>query len=71
MLLRDLRHARKPSRLLLERARVANHEDRRLTGHREGRLDPEQLAQWILDDRLPLRFQLQLHQILWGHGKAR
>lgn len=24
------------------------------------------LAQWILDDRLPVRFQLQLHKIIWG-----
>lgn len=31
-----------------------------------GELDPEQLAQWILKDRLPVRFQLQLHKILWG-----
>jgi len=25
-----------------------------------------QLADWILEDRLPVRFQLQLHKILWG-----
>lgn len=25
-----------------------------------------ELAEWILDDRLPVRFQLQLHKILWG-----
>lgn len=30
------------------------------------RLDPAQLAKWILHDRLPVRFQLQLHKILWG-----
>jgi len=24
------------------------------------------LAQWILDDRLPARFQLQLHKLVWG-----
>ncbi|MEA3196194.1 MAG: 7-carboxy-7-deazaguanine synthase [Gammaproteobacteria bacterium] len=27
---------------------------------------PTQLADWILADRLPVRFQLQLHKILWG-----
>lgn len=27
---------------------------------------PAALAQWILDDRLPVRFQLQLHKVLWG-----
>lgn len=31
-----------------------------------GRLDPRQLAEWILRDRLPVRFQLQLHKQLWG-----
>jgi len=24
------------------------------------------LADWILSDRLPVRFQLQLHKVLWG-----
>jgi len=37
----------------------------------QGQLDPAQLAQWILDDRLPLRFQLQLHKVLWGSAKGR
>jgi 7-carboxy-7-deazaguanine synthase len=27
---------------------------------------PTELAEWILADRLPVRFQLQLHKILWG-----
>jgi 7-carboxy-7-deazaguanine synthase len=27
---------------------------------------PTQLADWILADRLPVRFQLQLHKVLWG-----
>jgi 7-carboxy-7-deazaguanine synthase len=27
---------------------------------------PAALAEWILADRLPVRFQLQLHKILWG-----
>ena len=31
-----------------------------------GQLSPTQLAEWILEDRLPVRFQLQLHKILWG-----
>jgi 7-carboxy-7-deazaguanine synthase len=29
-------------------------------------LDREQLAGWILDDRLPARFQLQLHKLIYG-----
>ncbi len=30
-----------------------------------------ELAQWILHDRLPVRFQLQLHKILWGDEPGR
>lgn len=37
----------------------------------QGQLDPAELAQWIIDDRLPLRFQLQLHKVLWGGSKGR
>lgn len=29
-------------------------------------MPPDQLAEWILQDRLPVRFQIQLHKILWG-----
>ena len=31
-----------------------------------GRLEPRQLAEWILRDRLPVRMQVQLHKLLWG-----
>jgi 7-carboxy-7-deazaguanine synthase len=31
-----------------------------------GELDPKQLAQWILADRLPVRLQLQAHKYIWG-----
>ena len=30
-----------------------------------GRLDPKDLAMWILDDHLPVRLNLQLHRIIW------
>lgn len=29
-------------------------------------LPPVQLAEWILQDRLPVRLQVQLHKVLWG-----
>lgn len=32
-----------------------------------GELAPAQLADWILQDRLPVRMQVQLHKILWGN----
>ncbi len=31
-----------------------------------GRQDPTQLAEQILADQLPVRFQVQLHKLLWG-----
>lgn len=34
-------------------------------------LPPAQLADWILQDRLPIRFQLQLHKILWGAQRGK
>ena len=30
-----------------------------------GELDPRELAEWILADRLPVRLQIQLHKYLW------
>ncbi|MBE9608181.1 7-carboxy-7-deazaguanine synthase QueE [Chitinilyticum piscinae] len=29
-------------------------------------LPPQDLAAWVLEDRLPVRMQVQLHKILWG-----
>lgn len=34
-------------------------------------LKANQLAEWILQDHLPVRFQLQLHKILWGDQPGR
>lgn len=34
-------------------------------------LPPARLAQWILEDALPVRFQLQLHKYLWDDGPGR
>ena len=31
-----------------------------------GVLDPRQLAEWLLADRLPIRLQLQLHKHIWA-----
>ncbi len=36
-----------------------------------GELEPRRLAEWILRDRLPVRFQLQLHKLLWGDEPGR
>lgn len=37
----------------------------------QGQLDPGRLAEWILRDRLPVRYQLQLHKVLWGNTPGR
>lgn len=34
------------------------------------RLDPVRLAEWIVRDRLPVRFQLQLHKVLWKNSRG-
>lgn len=31
-------------------------------------LQPRDLAEWILADKLPVRMQIQLHKILWGEN---
>ena len=36
-----------------------------------GQVEPRELAEWILADRLPVRFQLQLHKLLWGEARGR
>ena len=34
-------------------------------------LDATTLAEWVLADRLPVRFQVQLHKRLWGHQRGK
>jgi len=34
-----------------------------------GRLKPDELAGWILEDRLNVRLNLQLHKIIWDPGR--
>jgi 7-carboxy-7-deazaguanine synthase len=31
-------------------------------------MDFRQLAEWVLEDRLSVRYQIQLHKIIWGAG---
>jgi 7-carboxy-7-deazaguanine synthase len=37
-----------------------------LVGAVHGRVDPSELASWVLETSLPLRLQVQLHKVLWG-----
>ena len=34
-------------------------------------IDPRDLAEWILTDQLPIRFQMQIHKILWNNQPGR
>ncbi len=34
-------------------------------------LRPADLAQWVLEDKLPVRMQVQLHKVLWGEVPGR
>lgn len=36
-----------------------------------GHLAARELAQWILDDRLPVRMQVQMHKLIWGDERGR
>jgi 7-carboxy-7-deazaguanine synthase len=35
------------------------------------KMPADQLAEWILGDKLPVRFQIQLHKALWGETPGR
>jgi 7-carboxy-7-deazaguanine synthase len=35
-----------------------------------GQIAPDLLADWILQDHLPVRFQIQLHKLLWGERRG-
>lgn len=37
----------------------------------QGLIEPRDLAEWILADGLPVRFQLQLHKLLWGNMQGK
>ena len=36
-----------------------------------GRVEPRELAEWIIADKLPVRFQLQLHKLLWSDARGK
>ncbi|GMR18137.1 MAG: 7-carboxy-7-deazaguanine synthase QueE [Gammaproteobacteria bacterium] len=35
-----------------------------------GSMDAAELAQWVLQDSLPVRLQVQLHKLLWGEAQG-
>ena len=59
------------ARLVLDQHQLAARVDDVLFSPVVGQLPPAQLADWIVADRLPVRFQLQLHKQLWGDVPGR
>jgi 7-carboxy-7-deazaguanine synthase len=37
----------------------------------DGVVEPRALAEWLLEDRLEVRLQVQLHKLLWGEAQGR
>jgi len=36
-----------------------------------GRIDPREIVEWILADKLDVRFQLQMHKFIWSPTQRR
>jgi len=53
------------ARFKLDELGLAGRVDEILFSPSYGQQDATQLAEWILADRLPVRFQMQLHKLLW------
>lgn len=64
------RHDYEWARAALERHRLAERCEVLFSPSYE-QLSPTDLAEWILEDRLPVRMQIQLHKYLWGEEPGR
>lgn len=59
------------ARLKLDEFDLVNKVDDVLFSPAHQQVNPTDLAGWILEDRLPVRFQIQLHKLLWADGPGR
>lgn len=59
------------ARFKLDEYRLAERVEDVLFSPSHGELDARELAHWILEDRLPVRLQLQLHKLLWNDERGR
>lgn len=55
----------------LVRAQALNEACTVLFSPSHEQVEPRELAQWLLDERLPVRLQVQLHKYLWGNTPGR
>jgi 7-carboxy-7-deazaguanine synthase len=60
------RHDFDYARVIVVRHRLYERAGAVLFSPVHGVLDPAALAQWILEARLPVRLQLQMHKYIWG-----
>jgi 7-carboxy-7-deazaguanine synthase len=51
---------------ILRERRLADRVNAVLLGCVWGELDPKDLVQWVLQDKLPVRIQTQIHKVIWG-----
>ncbi|MBR9908859.1 MAG: 7-carboxy-7-deazaguanine synthase QueE [Gammaproteobacteria bacterium] len=54
------------ARMQLDQYQLASRAGDVLFSPSYGQVDEKQLAEWILADNLPVRFQLQMHKLLWN-----
>jgi 7-carboxy-7-deazaguanine synthase len=59
------------ARMQLDQYSLAERVDEVLFSPAWEQLPAAELAQWILEDHLPVRFQMQLHKLLWGEAPGR
>ena len=59
------------ARLQLDDLKLAERVSDVLFSPSYGQIDARELADWVVDDRLPVRFQLQLHKLLWSNEPGR
>ncbi len=54
------------ARAVIARERLTERVAEELLSCVHGVLDPRQLVGWVMEDRLPVRVQLQLHKYIFG-----
>lgn len=59
------------ARMKLDEYQLARRVDDVLFSPSHQQINPTDLADWIVQDRLPVRFQIQLHKLLWADGPGR
>nr|WP_316252379.1 7-carboxy-7-deazaguanine synthase QueE [Alloalcanivorax marinus] len=59
------------ARFMLDQHQLAARVSDVLFSPVHGQLSGADLADWIVADRLPVRFQLQLHKLLWNDARGR